>query len=101
VYSPTRNDAASVGGLFIFVAFKQWTTSPLRSDLGFRYTHPLDDSVYARFKLPIVVQYDITAPYRPEALRTHKRLAAYYKNIPEPKRQNWFVEYIKSFFLAV
>lgn len=61
---------------------------------------PLDDSVYARFKLPVVVQYDIAAPYRPETLRTHERLAAYYKNIPEPKRQNWFVEYIKSFFLA-
>ena len=61
---------------------------------------PLDDSVYARFKLPAVIQYDVAAPYRPETLRTHQRLTRYYKGIPEPKRQNWFVEYIKSFFLA-
>jgi hypothetical protein len=40
------------------------------------------------------------APYRPETLRTHVRLSAYYKNIPEPKPHNWLVAYIKSFFLA-
>lgn len=61
---------------------------------------PLHDSVYARFRLPAVVQYDIAAPYRPETLRTHKSLVAYYKNIPEPKPENKFVSYIKSFFLT-
>jgi len=60
----------------------------------------LDDSVYERFKLPAVVQYDIGAPYRPETLRTHERLADYYKDIPEPKPENKFIACIKSFFLT-
>src|SRR6185437_268438 len=61
---------------------------------------PLDPSVYERFNLPSVVQYDIEAPYRSEALRTHERLADYYKDIPEPQPGNRLVSYIKSFFLA-
>jgi uncharacterized protein (DUF2235 family) len=61
---------------------------------------PLDDSVYARFKLPAVIQYDVAAPYRPETLRTHERLTQYYKDIPEPKPENKLVAYIKSFFLT-
>ncbi len=60
----------------------------------------LHDSVYDRFKLPAVVQYDIAAPYRPETLRTHEQLANYYKDIPEPRPGNRLVSYIKSFFLA-
>jgi uncharacterized protein (DUF2235 family) len=60
----------------------------------------LHDSIVERFKLAAVVQYDIAAPYRPETLRTHEDLAAYYKDIPEPKAQNKVIAYIKSFFLA-
>jgi uncharacterized protein (DUF2235 family) len=37
--------------------------------------HP---SVSERFTLPGVLQYDITAPYRPEPLRQHKDLSRYY-----------------------
>jgi hypothetical protein len=47
----------------------------------------LHESIFERFKLPAVVQYDIAAPYRPETLRTHEKLVAYYKDIPEPKAQ--------------
>jgi hypothetical protein len=57
------------------------------------------DSVYERFKLPAVVQYDIVAPYRPETLHAHERLTDYYKDIPAPKSQNRVMAYIKSFFL--
>ncbi len=61
---------------------------------------PLHDSVYARFKLPAVVQYDIAAPYRPETLRNHERLVVYYKDIPKPKPKNKLIAYVKSFFLS-
>ena len=61
---------------------------------------PLHDSVYERFKLPAVVQYDVARPYRPEAIRGHEHLAEYYKDISEPKPQTRIVAYIKSFFLA-
>ncbi len=60
----------------------------------------LHDSVYERFKLPAVVQYDIAAPYRPETLRVHRRLADYYKNMPAPEPGNRLVAYIKSYFLT-
>ena len=61
---------------------------------------PLDDSVYERFKLPAVVQYDIAVRYRPESLRTHEGLADYYKDIPKPRPGNRLVAYIKSYFLT-
>ena len=60
---------------------------------------PLHASVYERFKLPAVVQYDIAAPYRPEGLRRHEHLADYYKDIPEPKPPAGFSGWIGSFFL--
>ena len=60
----------------------------------------LHDSVYERFKIPNVVHYDVAAPYRPEALRTHVDLVPYYKDIPEPRQQNRFVAYVRSFFLT-
>jgi uncharacterized protein (DUF2235 family) len=60
----------------------------------------LHESVYERFKIPEIVQYDVAAPYRPETLRTHVDLVAYYKDIPEPRQQNRFVTYVRSFFLT-
>jgi uncharacterized protein (DUF2235 family) len=38
----------------------------------------LHGSVYERFKLPGVLQYDETRPYRPENLRQHVKLRDYY-----------------------
>jgi uncharacterized protein (DUF2235 family) len=61
---------------------------------------PLHDSVYQRFTLPAVLQYDIDAPYRPEGLRMHDRLAGYYKDIPKPKEQRGIIGWIGSFFLT-
>jgi hypothetical protein len=60
----------------------------------------LHDSVYERFKLPSVLQYELITHYRPEALRTHERLAEYYKDIPAPKEEKGFRGFIKSFFLT-
>ncbi|MHA1158962.1 MAG: phospholipase effector Tle1 domain-containing protein, partial [Alphaproteobacteria bacterium] len=39
----------------------------------------LHDSVYERTELPAVLQYDVLAPYRPDALRKQKRLAHLYE----------------------
>jgi uncharacterized protein (DUF2235 family) len=61
---------------------------------------PLHESVYERFKLPVVLQYNAMAPYRPEPLRTHERLADNYKDIPAPKEQKGLRAFIKSFFLS-
>lgn len=38
----------------------------------------LHPTVFQRFKLPTVLQYDISAPYRPTALKAHDDLSAYY-----------------------
>jgi len=38
----------------------------------------LHPSVYERFKLPVVLQYDLMLPYRPEGLRHHEKLKQYY-----------------------
>jgi uncharacterized protein (DUF2235 family) len=45
----------------------------------------LHPSVYDRFKLPAVLQYDLMLPYRPEGLRHHVSLREYYypENVPE------------------
>lgn len=60
----------------------------------------LHESVYERFKLPAVLRYDAMVPYRPEALRTHERLAEYYKDIPAPKEEKGLRGFIRSFFLT-
>ncbi len=39
---------------------------------------PLHSSVTARFEKEFVLQYDESAPYRPESLRGHKDVAKYY-----------------------
>ncbi|CAN5505391.1 hypothetical protein BH10PSE11_BH10PSE11_13430 [soil metagenome] len=44
----------------------------------------LHPSVAQRFALASVLQYDVTAPYRPEALRNHVGFAQYYSDIPPP-----------------
>lgn len=38
----------------------------------------LHDSIFERFKLPSVLQYDEMKPYRPIGLREHHKLAQYY-----------------------
>lgn len=38
---------------------------------------PLHPTVNERYKLPAVLQYDLTLPYRPEALRGHGDIVAY------------------------
>lgn len=39
----------------------------------------LDPSVLERFEAPCIVDCDRSVPYRPEALRNHEKVAAYYK----------------------
>ena len=39
----------------------------------------LHSSVEERFKEVAVLQYDLMLPYRPEGLRTHDGLLAYYE----------------------
>ena len=48
---------------------------------------PPHDSVYDRFALPGVIQYDTERPHRPEGLRLHARLANYDKTIPVPPEE--------------
>lgn len=50
---------------------------------------PVHSTVVERFKLRQVQQYDISAPYRPEAFRFHDKFSNYYKNIPAPHRGCW------------
>ncbi len=40
---------------------------------------PLHPSVLERFQLAGVLQYDVTGPYRPEALKEHLKVKHYYK----------------------
>jgi uncharacterized protein (DUF2235 family) len=44
----------------------------------------LHPTVIERFNLPGVLQYDVIAPYRPEALRGHRDFPGAYNNIPLP-----------------
>jgi hypothetical protein len=44
----------------------------------------LHRTVIERFNLPGVLQYDVIAPYRPEALRGHSQFPGAYDNIPLP-----------------
>jgi uncharacterized protein (DUF2235 family) len=46
----------------------------------------LHPTVVDRFKLPEVLQYDVMAPYRPEALRGHKDFPGAYDDIPPPRQ---------------
>ncbi len=57
--------------------------------LVFRYARKIDrkiptdatlhTSVYKRFELPSVLQYDEIRPYRPEGLRLHEKLKQFYQ----------------------
>ncbi len=60
----------------------------------------LHESVYERFNLPSVVQYDAAVPYRPEELRQHERLAKYYKDVPEQRAAKGPRAFIRGFFLS-
>ena len=46
----------------------------------------LHPTVVDRFYLPGVVQYDVVAPYRPEALRGHDKFPGAYDDIPLPRQ---------------
>jgi uncharacterized protein (DUF2235 family) len=48
-------------------------------------TAPLHPAVIKRFDLREVQQYDLMAPYRPEALRIHQMVSKYYANVPLPQ----------------
>ena len=61
---------------------------------------PLHGSVYQRFALPGVVEYDAMKAYRPEGLRRHERAADYYKDIPVPPEEKGVLGFIRSFFLT-
>ncbi|HTE78476.1 MAG TPA: DUF2235 domain-containing protein [Xanthobacteraceae bacterium] len=64
----------------------RWAKKTLRDPVPGATLHP---SVFARFKLAGVQQYDVTAPYRPEALRSHALLASEYVKIPLPHTTCW------------
>jgi uncharacterized protein (DUF2235 family) len=49
----------------------------------------LHPTVVDRFNLPSVWQYDVMAPYRPEALRGHQHFPGAYENIPLPRQTCW------------
>jgi len=49
----------------------------------------LHDSVLARLSAEAVLQYDLMAPYRPEALRFHPDAEKFYSNVPSPAPA-WF-----------
>jgi uncharacterized protein (DUF2235 family) len=46
----------------------------------------LHPTVVERFNLASVLQYDVVAPYRPEALRGHHKFPGAYDNIPLPRQ---------------
>jgi hypothetical protein len=46
----------------------------------------LHPTVVERFNLAGVLQYDVVAPYRPEALRGHRKFPGAYDNIPLPRQ---------------
>lgn len=46
-------------------------------------------TVQQRFALKGVLQYDVTAPYRPEALRNHTLFSKYYHDVPLPRTTAW------------
>jgi hypothetical protein len=49
----------------------------------------LHPTVVDRFNLPGVLQYDVMARYRPEALRGHIKFPGAYDNIPLPRQTCW------------
>lgn len=64
----------------------RWAKKTLREPVRDATLH---QSVPPRFELDGVQQYDITAAYRPEALRDHEKVVAYYENIPLPHTTCW------------
>ena len=59
----------------------------------------LHESVYERATLPAVLLFDELAPYRPETLRTHERLAELYNDVPLPAPMNGLQAFFTSLFL--
>jgi uncharacterized protein (DUF2235 family) len=58
----------------------------------------LHPTVMERFGLPSVLQYDVMAPYRPEALRDHDAFPGAYDNIPLPRQT--CIQLIKALYNA-
>ncbi len=63
----------------------------------------LHKTVLQRFELANVQQYDVSAPYRPEALRGHEKVAHYYTDIPQPHTTCWqlITERVRHFAKSV
>lgn len=64
----------------------RWAKKTLRDPVNDATLH---DSVVPRFELKGVQQYDLTAAYRPEALRSHVDVTSYYAGIPPPHTTCW------------
>ena len=64
----------------------RWTKKTGRDPVSDATLHP---TVLTRFKLVGVQQYDVTAPYRPEALRDNILVAKEYEDIPLPYTTCW------------
>ena len=64
----------------------RWAKKTLREPVPDATLH---SSVLPRFALDGVQQYDVTARYRPEALRNHEKLAHYYADIALPRTTCW------------
>lgn len=64
----------------------RWAKKTLREPVPDATLHP---SVLQRFAFDAVQQYDVMAPYRPEALRNHKKVMHHYANIPPPYTTCW------------
>ncbi len=45
-------------------------------------------SVIERFALDEVLQYDVMAPYRPEAMREHQKTKQFYRPTEDSKEKN-------------
>lgn len=67
-------------------ALFRWAKKTFREPVPDATLHP---SVLQRFDLEKVQQYDVVAPYRPEALRRHTQVQGHYTNIPLPRITCW------------
>ena len=59
----------------------------------------LHDSVYERFRLSAVLEYDVMRPYRPETLRAHERLGDFYTSVPKPPPATGVLGWIDKFLV--
>jgi hypothetical protein len=60
----------------------------------------LHGSVYKRMQLPGVIQFDAMSPYRPEALRSHEKLASYYSDVTPPAERSRLFAFVSRYFVG-